>query len=212
MSPLNISLRETAQAALPTLKGDSHVLWVYDGALAELPWTEELHQQAQRKELESPTLAHCILQECGVPVGDHDSSSERAARCWGLLVTEQDGCATLKAAAMAQGSVRAGWHESCDGLFLVLGLELPRCLAVEGSVDPFTQEQLKVRCLRQYEVLIAALVAQVDGVEHAQAIELEFLGDWDESTSLLKRRLSRQAVTAWSHARIAGHQLLALVA
>lgn len=212
MSPLNITLRETSQAALPTLKGDNHVLWAYDGELAELPWRESLLEQAQALALQAGDSADLFAQECGAPVGNHDSSCVRLSRCWGLLVTEQGTDASLKAAAVAQGSVRAGWHESCDGLFLVLGLELPRCQAVEGSVDAFTQEQLKVRCLRQYETLISHLVHQVEGVEQAQAIELEFLGDWDESTRLLQRRLSRQAVSAWAQQRVGQWPALAMAA
>jgi len=69
MSLLNITLRETSQAVLPTLKGDNHVLWAYDGELAELPWRESLLEQAQALALQAGDSADLFAQECGASGG-----------------------------------------------------------------------------------------------------------------------------------------------
>ncbi len=205
MNTLTADLRQSAQACLPSLKGEHHHLWVFDGDLAEF---EEAHRltQAGQQAWENTAFAE-LDHPCAAPVGPHQDSATRTARCWGLAVTEREDGFELKGAAVAQGSFRAGWHESLDGLFLVIGVELPQCLALEGQVDALMQEQLKVRCLRQFEQQLPLLMAQIDGVEEAQSIEMEFFGAWDESMELLKRRLGQKAVLAWLERRTATCEL-----
>jgi hypothetical protein len=141
----------------------------------------------------------------GAPYGPDTSRSVRVARVTGVVV---DGATPprLRGVAIAHGCCSARWKNSVEGIFLVLEFQAPSAFGWGAGKDSLALEQLQVRCLLQYKEQGRSVIEGVAGAQDADGVMVEFAGDWDESTVLLRRGLAQACVTRWAELAC-GYQL-----
>ncbi len=211
MNATALPLPSDAQAILSILKSDRQALWVFDGEPGEPAWIAPIfaNLMVQAKSTGLVAEAELLALPVGAPVGSYAQTSYRLARATGLVMEETAGGPCLKGTAVAQGELKAGWTPCVDGLFLTVEAHFPRSVSTGAAANALCEEQLMVRCLRQFELQAVSLLESVEGLEHAQALDVSFVGDWDESTELLRRKFTKVCLQTWAAHRSTGLSLAA---
>lgn len=199
MTGLQLTSR-TADAVLPTLKGGGCVLRVYDGLPDEQPWLTEALIQARvcAPAEDAAQLEGYAQDEHGAPYGNFTHTSTRVARVTGLLTETGGEKDLLTGVALAHGQVCAYWEQNEEGTFIVVDFAEPTCVGWGAAKNSLCQEQLKVRCMRQYEAQARSVLEHTADVELAHSVLVRFIGDWDDSTQLIRRSLGKACVQQWA--------------
>ena len=188
---------------MPSLRGGSFVLWAYDGTPDARPWLEWTTSLAQESAPSRDLLQLLAFkaEPLGAPLGAYCETSTRVARVTGLLMDASTSEPTPKGLAMAHGRVSAYWEASCEGLFLSIAFQEPTCAGSGAAKDVLSQEQLKVRCMRQYELQARSLISNIDEIGQSHGVQVQFIGNWDDSTTLIRKKLAKTCVMEWAQAR-----------
>ncbi len=190
----------TADAVLPTLKGGDCVLRVYDGLPDDQPWLGEALAQSRvcAPAEDAAQLESYAQEQHGAPYGNFAQTSARVARATGLLAETGGEKDLLTGVALAHGQICAYWEHNEEGNFLVVDFAEPTCVGWGAAKNSLCQEQLKVRCMRQYDAQARSVLENTAGAELANSVLVRFSGDWDESTQLIRLGLSKACVQQWA--------------
>lgn len=177
-----------AVATVPLSGKSARTLHVYDGVPADAqPWTAAAIAATHQLGPKAAAAVGLLMEPLGMPIGADMSQSRRVARVLGLVTSE--GSETLDW-GLAQGSVQAFWYELSEATpALVLEFSAPEVLTVAGSLEPFAQEFLSTRCLRQYEAQALSILDNVALPSFAVSLHVAFTGEWGPNTDLLCRTL-----------------------
>ena len=215
MTHLTLNSLQAPAVVLPTLKGGNCVVWAFDGVPDDQPWLEQAKCQAR---VCAPAqdaeffFAHAD-EPLGAPLGDYADTSERVARVVGLVVGDSglegpDGpVKELQGAAVAHGHVTAYWEQQVEGAALVVAFQAPRCIGWGAAKNVLSQEQLKVRCMRQFEAQGQSLLDHTVDSNFADFVVVRFEGEWDESTLLIRKGLTRSVVLHWAQSKATARQV-----
>lgn len=199
---------------LPVGSLPDSLLHVFDGVPDDQPWLQEALEHARMcaTPLARSGLEALACEPLGAPVGPDSSRSLRVARATGLVMEEHQGTKVLQGTAVAHGCLYATWKDSAEGDVLAIEFQAPTAYGWGAGKDSLAQEQLMVRCLRQYERQVVSLLDGVRDAHLAAAISVAFEGEWDESTAMIQRRLAAACVTHWTRlcaAAVQPRQLMA---
>lgn len=187
-------------ARMPIGTAPDALLHVYDGVPDEQEWLAQALSHARACSTPAAAAALELLagEPLGAPLGLDSERSVRVARVTGLAVSQRDGEPCLSGVGMAHGCCYANWLEGDEGPMLTVELQWPTAFGWGLGKDALALEQLKIRCLRQYELQAVSIIENLADAHLAKGININFDGEWDETTVLFQRRLSQACVARWA--------------
>lgn len=92
-------------------------------------------------------------------------------------------------AIVAQGQIKSRLHITPDGTYAELLVSWPLTQTWSHARCEFLKHQARVLCITRYADAAGALVARLREAAPEAALLLTFVGEWDETSSPLRKRL-----------------------
>lgn len=101
---------------------------------------------------------------------------------------------TLAGAALAYGAVSAHFMVSPDAQYVQVSLAWPQVRAWGHGQCDFLKERARARCIQQYAQAALAVAREIESAMPGACAVLTFVGDWDEQSVPLRRKLAAKFV------------------
>jgi len=108
-----------------------------------------------------------------------------------VAVTQDD---ALAGAALAYGAVSAQFMISPDAQYVQVSLAWPQLRAWGHGHCDFLKERARARCIQQYAQAALSLAREIESTVPGACAVLNFVGDWDEQSVPLRRKLAAKFV------------------
>lgn len=186
-------------AVFPLQTRTNASLHLFHGFPDEQPWLEEaLRHVSDVAQSDAAALQELGPLSWGAPLGAFAEESMRVARVTGVVTEPGEEDAMMVGGVLAHARCWAYWNPAIeDDRVLTLEFQAPKAFGWGAGKDRMAQEQLRALCLRQLPQQVTSLLENVADAHGAARMEVSFTGNWDESTEIVRERLTAHALKVW---------------